>query len=122
MPRENRKFLRFECLLPVELIKPKGKHMWVGRATARDFSVEGLKLSIHFQNIEPGSDLNLKLYCPERKMYATLTGEVTWNKWVGDKQEVGLKIKDMDKKSKSELLNWLFPRWLEKEKEVQEKE
>jgi len=35
--------------------------------------------------------------------------------------EVGLKIKEMDKKLKSEILNWVFPKWLEKEREKQQK-
>lgn len=117
MPKEKRKFLRFECLLPVDLIKPKNKQNLIERLTARDFSVEGLKLCINFKNLEPGSSLDLKLYCPEKKLFASLSGEVTWSKWINNRQEVGLKIKKMDKKLKSELMNWIFPRWLEKERE-----
>ncbi|UCC40714.1 MAG: PilZ domain-containing protein [Candidatus Aminicenantes bacterium] len=117
MPKEKRKFLRFECLLPVELIKLEGKETLEAKATARDFSREGLKISVDFVDLKSGSSLDLKLYCPETKEFTALKGEVAWKKWAKDKLEVGLKIKEMDKVSRSEVLNWIFSKWLEKERE-----
>lgn len=115
MPKEKRKFLRFECLLPVELEKLEGKDSLKAAAAASDFSMEGMKLCIDFVNLKPGSNMELRLYCPEKKEFTSLSGEVTYKKWVKGKLEVGIKIKEMDKISKSEILNWIFPRWLEKE-------
>ena len=117
MPKEKRKFLRFKCLLPAELVGLQGKEHLEAKASASDFSIEGMKLSIDFVNLKPGSNLDLKLYSPETQEFNSLKGEVTWKKWVKGKLEVGLKIKEMDKISKSEILNWIFPRWLEKERE-----
>ena len=117
MPKEKRKFLRFECLLPVELERLTGKDSLKAEATASDFSREGLKLSIDFINLKPGSNLDLKLYCPEKEEFTSLLGGVTWKKWVKGKLEVGIQIKEMDPIKKSEILNWIFPRWLEKERE-----
>jgi len=115
MPKEKRKSLRFKCLLPAELAGLEGKESLEAKATASDFSREGMKLSIDFINLKPGSNMDLRLYCPEKKEFTSLSGEITWKKWVKGKLEVGIKIKEMDKISKSEILNWIFPRWLEKE-------
>ena len=56
MGKEKRKFLRFECLLPVELIRVDGRDHINRKVEARDFSREGLKLSINF-DLEMGSDM-----------------------------------------------------------------
>jgi hypothetical protein len=39
---------------------------------------------------------------------------------VDNRLEAGLKIKDMDNELKSEILNWIFPKWLEKKKDEKE--
>ena len=119
MNKEKREFLRFECLLPAEIVKIEGKDNLIERVTAHDFSREGLKLTISF-NLNPGSKMELKLFLPEKKMSSELSGEVTWSKGVQNKMEVGLRIKEMDKKLKSEILNWVFPKWLEKERDKQQ--
>ena len=115
MNKEKREYLRFECLLPAQVIKIEGKDNLVERVTAHDFSREGLKLTISF-NLNPGSNMELKLFLPEKKISSNLSGEITWSKGVENRMEVGLKIKEMDKNLKSEILSWVFPRWLEKER------
>lgn len=120
MGNEKRKFLRFDCLLPAELIKLEGKNDLIERATVHDFSREGLKLTINF-NINSGTVMELKLFLPEKKIHTTMTGEITWKKCVNNRMEVGLKIIDMDKKAKTEILNWVFPKWLEKKREEEKK-
>ena len=120
MNEEKREFLRFECLLPAEVIKIEGKDNLVERVTAHDFSREGLKLTISF-NLNPGSNMELKLFLPEKRISSNLSGEISWTKSVDNKMEVGLKIKEMDKNLKSEILSWVFPEWLEREREKKEK-
>ena len=115
MNKEKREFLRFECLLPAKVVKIEGKDNLIERVTAHDFSREGLKLTISF-NLNPGSDMELKLFLPEKKLSTTMLGKITWSKGIENKMEVGVKIKEMDKKLKSEILNWVFPKWLEKER------
>ncbi|MGD8534290.1 MAG: PilZ domain-containing protein [Candidatus Aminicenantes bacterium] len=119
MGKEQRKFLRFECLLPVDLIKVDGKDYISRKIEAHDFSREGIKLSINF-NIEIGTNMEVNLHIPEKKLSVPLTGEITWIKSVDNRLEAGLRIKDMDNEQKSEILNWIFPKWLEKKKEETE--
>lgn len=116
MGKEKRKFLRFECLLPVDLVKVDGKNHISRKIEAHDFSREGIKLSINF-NIEMGSNMEVNLHIPEKKLSVPVTGEIIWVKSVDNRLEAGLQIKDMDNELKSEILNWIFPQWLEKKKE-----
>ena len=116
MGKEKRKFLRFECLLPVDLVKVDGKDHISRKIEAHDFSREGIKLSINF-NIEMGSNMEVNLHIPEKKLSVPVTGEIIWVKSVDNRLEAGLQIKNMDNELKSEILNWIFPQWLEKKKE-----
>ena len=119
MGKEKRKYLRFECLLPVELVKVDGKKNISKKITAHDFSREGIKISINF-DIEMGSNMEVNLHIPEKKISVPVSGEIVWVKSVDNRLEAGLKIKDMDNELKSEILNWIFPKWLEKKKEENE--
>ncbi len=116
--KEKREFLRFECCLPADVLDLEGECSIVKRATVRDISCEGLKLTISFNinySIDPGSNIKLRLYCPEKKLFTSMSGEIIWNKCADNRLELGLKIKSMDKNKKSELLNWIFPRWIKAE-------
>jgi hypothetical protein len=116
MGKEKRKFLRFECLLPADIVKVDGKDHINRKIEAHDFSREGIKLSINF-NIELGTNMEVNLHIPEKKLSVPVTGEITWVKSVDNRLEAGLRIKDMDNELKSEILNWIFPKWLEKKKQ-----
>jgi len=116
MGEEKRKFIRFECSLPAEASIPGQTHL-LKRATIHDFSTEGLKLTINL-NLKPGSPMDINLNLPKKNLLTTVSGEITWVRSKENKMEVGLKIKKMDKEAKSELLNFLFPRWLEKKKKM----
>jgi hypothetical protein len=60
--------------------------------------------------------MDLRLYLPEKKLSTLLSGEIIRVKSTDKKLEVGLKIKEIDSKSKHEILTWIFPGWL-KDKE-----
>jgi hypothetical protein len=113
--KEKRKYARAKYLLPAEIIDSEGKSIFTGRAKVKDFSDEGLKLSLNFSKLKPGSTLDLKIYLPEKKIITFVSAEVTWNKYTTDSLELGLKIKDIDKDVKEEILSWIFPSWLKTE-------
>ena len=121
MKDEKRKYSRSKCVLPAELIDSEGRSIVSGRVKVKDFSNEGLKLSISLTQLKPGSSVDIKVYLPEKKITTLLSGEVTWNKYAGDKMEMGLKIKDVDESEKAEILNWLFPKWITRETEKEKK-
>ena len=115
MAAERRKFLRFGCEIPSEVIKKDGQHNFVESLKVLDFSREGLKLSVNFAAPDPGSDMQLKLYVPGKQYVASLIGEIIWRKYIDNRLEVGLKIEHMDNQARGEVLNWIFPQWADKE-------
>lgn len=109
MTEERRKHRRYKCLLPAEVLKAEGKDKLVERTTVHDFSRGGLKLIINFVTPDPGSDIELKLYVPEKGLTISLKAEIAWKKFTDDKLEVGLKIKEMEEEARDEILNWVAP-------------
>ena len=116
MEKEKRKSARSQCVLPAEVVKIEGKDHIAIRTTAHDFSDEGLKLTVNL-NLDPGSTVDLKIYVPEKKLSAMLSGEIIRVKSIDKKLEVGLKIKEIDSKLKHEILTWVFP-WLAKREKI----
>lgn len=102
-------------MLPAELAVAKDKHDLIERATVQDFSSEGLKLIINL-NLKQGTPMEINFSLPEKKTTTSLSGEVSWTKSAGNQMELGLKIKRMNKEIKSEILDYLFPKWLEKKR------
>jgi len=120
MTEERRKFLRFYCSIPSEVMTLEGKSCLVSGATVSDFSSEGLKLSVNFVDPHPGSITEVMLYIPNKQIITSLTGEVVWSKHIKNKLEVGLRIKDMEIQGRKDIFDWVFPRWLEKERKNRE--
>jgi len=122
--KEQRKYVRSDCLFPAELEKSESRDSLSERAIVYNFSQEGLRLAINFMNIRPGSEVKVNIFVPEKNLSLNLEGEVTWNKYEDNKLEVGLKIKKIDENAKEEILNWIMPVWVkieEKKKEKKEK-
>lgn len=98
-------------MLPAEILKAGDRRSLFERATVRDFSQEGLKLTINF-SLNLGSNMEIKLYLPEKNLITSIRGEIVWIKHIDNRMEAGLKIKGMDQRAKQEILNWLLPKWL----------
>jgi hypothetical protein len=109
-------------MLPAELLSSDGKSIFSGRVKVKDFSDEGLKLSLNFSKLKPGSIVDVKIYLPEKKILTLLSAEVTWNSYTANTMDLGLKIKNIDKDVKEEILTWVFPRWLKTELTAKKKE
>jgi c-di-GMP-binding flagellar brake protein YcgR len=123
MAKEKRKYFRFDCPVPVHLIQiERGKRV-VKKATLDEVSREGLKLTFSFDlDLRPGSEVDFKLNIPEKRLTSKVLGEIVWSKPRGKKLEMGLKIKDMDKILKSELMDLVYAKWREaKAKEIRKK-
>jgi hypothetical protein len=115
MADERRKYPRFKCLLPAELVKSEGNPSLVERVSVQDISNDGLKLVVKFTQPDRGSNMDLKLYIPEKSLITFLTAEIVWSKFSNSKLEAGLRIKEIDRKIKKDILNWVFPEWAKKE-------
>jgi len=66
MNDDRRKDKRFKCLLPAQVLQAEGKDKLIQRTTVHDFSRGGLKLIVNIVTLDPGSDVELELYVPEK--------------------------------------------------------
>jgi hypothetical protein len=118
MGEEKRKYLRFECLVPIELVRVEGMTSEAAKkkAVLDEISREGLHVVMDVDlNFDPGAELDLKVNIPERRMTTRVSGEVMWAKPKGHRCELGVRIKAMDKAAKSELLDLGYAKWREAE-------
>jgi|WetSurMetagenome_2_1015567.scaffolds.fasta_scaffold39241_3 hypothetical protein len=118
MGEEKRKFLRFECLVPVDLIEVAGGEAergdGTGEAVIEDVSREGLRMVFSVGlDLTPGANVDLKVQTPEDPGACTLSGAIIWSKEKDQKLEVGIKINRMDECIRNKLLDIGYARWLE---------
>jgi hypothetical protein len=120
MNKEKRRFLRFGCTLPAEIIKLEPEKCIVGEANIDDFSREGIKLTLSF-NLKPGTNMDLSIRFPKSKEIASITGEVIWSQRKDSTIQLGLKIKDMDTEAKSKIFDLLYSNWIKDRSKNMEK-
>jgi c-di-GMP-binding flagellar brake protein YcgR len=115
MDKEQRKFLRFECMLPAEVIKVDERNGMAEKARIEDFSRGGLKLVLNLDfDIVCGSKIELKCALPDNPDVSPARAEVIWSKNEGGTWSLGLKILDMDPEARSEILDACYAQWQEK--------
>lgn len=115
MGHDQRKYLRFECLLPAEVIKVGEQSGLTEKARIDDFSRGGLKLILNLEfNFVPGSKIELKCSLPEKTEAVPAQAEVVWSKNEGGTWTLGLKILDMAPEARSEILDSCYTQWQDK--------
>ena len=113
MITEKRKFIRFDIPLNVELM-PSGDTSGYAMGITRNFSREGLALVSQDFDFKPAETIELRLSLPEKEMFVHVLGDVVWKKNVETKCLTGVKLRNMDKEVKSEILDYVYNIWLEK--------
>jgi Tfp pilus assembly protein PilZ len=117
MTEDKRKFLRFECLIPIDLLEIGDSGASAEEAFLDNVSRDGLRVVFDLGHaFQKGEDVNIQIRKPVEQQACQITGEVIWSKPVGKKLEVGLKIKKMEKCTKSELLDMGYDAWRRKHK------
>jgi len=114
MGKEERKFLRFECLVPVDSIRLEGESSPVEGPRLENVSREGAKIVLNLDlDVKPGELLEFRFSVPDGKISSVVRGEIVWSRAAEGKLEVGLKLKDVDSITRSELLELGYSRWKE---------
>lgn len=121
MGKERRKYPRYECSIRSEVLDFAGKRKLIKNAKILDFSRYGFKLGIDFTVPHPGSEMTIKVIIPEKQMVTIVSGEVVWTKYHKNKMKVGLKLKEMDKRAKEDILGWVYSTWMEKKEKRRKK-
>ena len=112
MSEEQRKYIRFGCLLPAQVVKVEENKDFISEAKIDDFSREGIRLKMNF-NLKLGSTVQLNIQHPTTDESIPVQAEIVWNRTSEDSIELGLKIKEMDISVKSEILECIYEEWLE---------
>ncbi len=110
---ERRRFIRFDVPLKTEVVI-KAKIDSFQEGVTKDFSREGLRLILHNFALEKNADIKLRIYVPERKEPVEVKGQVVWSKANDANWEVGIKIKEIDKEAKSQILDYAYKIWRER--------
>ena len=115
MGEEKRKYLRFECLVPVDLIEVKGEEGTApGEAVIEDISREGLRMVLSLGvDLTPGAEVDLKIHSPDEVKPCSISGAIMWSKAKDTKLEVGIKIRKMDDCARNKFLDIGYAKWLE---------
>jgi len=115
MGDEKRKFLRFECLVPVDLLEiGSGEGADPEAALIEDISREGMRMVLDFSlDLSPGAEVDFKVHNPEERETCSVTGEIMWSKSKDNRLEVGIKLRKMDDGIKNKLLDIGYAKWLE---------
>jgi len=112
MMDDKRKFLRFECSIPVEEIQSEGLSGMVHDVALDNISREGVRLIMDVDKaFVPGVDVKFRISIAAERDPIFVRGRVMWSRPKEDRFEIGLKIMDMDKAAKAELLEIGFERW-----------
>ena len=112
MSEEQRKYIRFGCLLPAQVVKVEENKDIISEAKIDDFSRVGIRLKMNF-NLKLGSTVQLNIQHPTTDESIPVQAEIVWNRTSEDSIELGLKIKEMDMSVKSEILECIYEEWLE---------
>jgi hypothetical protein len=117
MDDDQRKYLRFECMLPAEIVKIGDEDGLSEKARIEDFSRGGLKLVLNLDfNFVPGAKIELKCPLPGKTEAAPARVEVIWSRNEGGTWSLGLKILDMAPEALSEILGTCYSEWQDKRK------
>ena len=120
MGEDKRKCPRFECSIHSEVIKVEENSNLIERTAILDFSRDGLRLGVDFINPIPGSNVDIEILLPAKQLIATLSGEAIWTRYEKNRMEIGLKLRDMDRQAKENILKWVYFKNMEKAKKERE--
>jgi c-di-GMP-binding flagellar brake protein YcgR len=114
MLAERRKYIRFD--IPLDIIfRPVNNKAPYSFGVIRNFSRHGCCIESNSLDALLIENLEFKVKHPTKKdVYITATGDIVWKQRIDGGWLAGVRILDMDKEAKSEILDFAYEIWLEK--------
>ncbi|RJQ54614.1 MAG: PilZ domain-containing protein [Nitrospiraceae bacterium] len=113
MQDERRRHIRFEVPLDVTF-RPLNDQAPYSAGVIRNFSRSGCCIESGDPETSLKEILELKVRHPQKDMFVNATGDIVWKRPVGGGWLAGVRILEMDKAAKSEILDFAYDIWLEK--------
>ncbi|MBI5741177.1 MAG: PilZ domain-containing protein [Nitrospirae bacterium] len=112
MQADRRRYIRFD--VPLEIIfKPADDAAPYIAGLTRNFSRDGCCIESENRDMTLQS-LELKVKHPISDIYITTRGNIVWQRQVEGKWLAGISIVEMDTEAKSEILDFAYDLWLNK--------
>ena len=108
MSDENRKYLRFSCLIPGEARFQRNN---LSNAIVTDFSREGMRLVTRHFTPESPPEIEVRIDLPWSQQSTVVIGEVVWTHFYERNIEMGVHITGIDNQTKSDILDYSYELW-----------
>ena len=105
---ENRKFIRFNCLLSG---KARLQNRSIENAEVKNFSRKGMLLTLPNANGSLRGGVEVRLYIPGKMLPVYISGKIMWKQNVKNHSEIGVEIDQADRKRKSEIMDYVYSVW-----------
>ncbi|RJQ16265.1 MAG: PilZ domain-containing protein [Nitrospiraceae bacterium] len=110
---DRRKYIRFDVPLNV-MFKTDGNGAGYFEGVTRNFSRDGCCIESKNINVKLYETMQLQVKHPTRDMFVSLSGDIVWKQEIKDRCLAGIRLLMMDKEAKSEILDFAYDMWLEK--------
>lgn len=112
MLKDRRKCLRFDIPLDVKFKSKEVAGYSLG--VTNNFSRKGF--CFEMQKFDPKSKetIELKVRHPQEDTFISVTGDIVWRRQVEAKYLVGIKLREMHKEAKWEILDCCYNTWTDK--------
>lgn len=113
---ERRKFRRFKVPLEARITLPENPSEHAS-GMIRDFSREGLRLESRGLQMDINAAVELMVRLPRKDTLIHITGDVKWSEQTGNNCLAGIRIKEMDREAKGDILDYAYSLWVEGNKD-----
>jgi len=113
MQAERRRYIRFDIPLDITF-KPAKDEIPYSSGTVKNFSRDGCCIESGSLNMMSHENLELRVKHPKKDIFIAATGDIVWKQHVNGTWLAGIRILDMDKEAKSEIMDFAYDIWLEK--------
>lgn len=110
--RERRRYMRFDIPLDLKFRTSQRESSFIA-GHIRNFSRHGFCFETSSTVPALHKTMDFEIALPDGTRFVSATGDIVWKQTVNEKYFAGIKIREMDKAAKSEILDYGYDRWIE---------
>lgn len=117
MLSDRRKFMRFDISLDVafKTSKESGGHF---AGITKNFSRSGLCFESDPLGLSLNEYMELEVKLPDQDTFIPVSGNIAWKEQSEKKCWVGIEFSDINKEAKSQILDYAYDLWVEKNRDL----